>query len=93
MDVNSLTGTHKLLFEQTQPTDVLSEQRAESTHPWYCDNPYNPFENSDSTIRCYNCGDYLPILQHNLADIHRTWELGELVREFISSKDLTTKKL
>jgi len=33
------------------------------------------------------------VLEHNLADIHRTWELGEVIREYAPSKDISTKKL
>lgn len=93
VDVNSLTGAHELLFNQTSSPVIVSEQESETGHVWYTDNRYDPFENSSSAVSCYNRRDFLPILQHNLADIHRTWELGELVRAFISSKDITTKKL
>lgn len=92
-DVNSLTGAHELLFEQSTPTTWLSEQDVETTHHWYQDSPYDPFDDSGSAVRCYENREYLPLLQHNLADVHRTWELGELARAFISSKDITTKKL
>lgn len=92
-EVNSLTGAHKLLFDQATPTAWLSEQQVETAHRWYQSNPYDPFENSGSAVRGYKNGEDLPLLQHNLADIHRTWELGELVRAFVSSKDITEKKL
>jgi hypothetical protein len=92
-DVNSLTGAHKLLFDQTTPDTWLSEQHDETAHSWYRSNPYDPFDDSSSAVSCYKNGEYLPILRHNLADIHRTWELGELVRAFVASKDITTKKL
>ena len=86
--VNSLTGAHEILFDESSPR--LFE---EDTHPWYRERPYDPFTNSGSAVACYDAGEYLPILQHNLADVHRTWELGELVRAFVASKDITTKKL
>jgi len=89
MDINSLTGAHELLFAQTIPTTFVSE----TNHPWYCTTEYDPFDDSSRAVNCYNRGDYLPILQHNLADVHRTWELGELVRAFVSPKDITDKKL
>lgn len=88
-DVNTLTGAHDILFETGRPA-VLEEVDG---HAWYRDRPYDPFENSGSAAaRCRN-GDPLPILEHNLADIHRTWELGELVRRYVPSKDITEKKL
>lgn len=92
-EVNSLTGAHELLFDHTTPDTWLPEQQMETTHPWYQDSPYDPFDDSGNAVRCYKNGEYLPILQHNLADVHRTWELGELVRAFVSPKDITTKKL
>lgn len=93
VEVNSLTGAHELLFDQTRASAVFSEQEVETTHPWYRNDPYDPFEDSGSAVRCYKNGEYLSILQHNLADVHRTWELGELVRAYVSPKDITTKKL
>lgn len=92
-DINSLTGSHELLFNQPHPATLQSEQETEPNHIWYSNTKYDPFEDSSSAVNCYNRGDYLPILQHNLADVHRTWELGELVRAFVSSKDITSKKL
>lgn len=91
--VNSLTGGHDLLFTQSQPEMLISEAEVEPDHPWYCNTRYDPFENSGSAVSCYKRGDFLPILQHNLADLHRTWELGELIRAFVSAKDIKTKKL
>jgi len=92
VSVNSLAGAHELLFE-TQPTTIVSEPESETNHPWYRDTEYDPFEDSGSAVRCYNQREFLPLLQHNLADVHRTWELGELVRALVASKDITTKKL
>jgi len=93
VSVNSLTGAHDLLFDQTNPTVIVSEQETETDHVWYSNRQYDPFDDSSSAVSCYHRRDYLPVLQHNLADVHRTWELGELVRAFVSSKDITTKKL
>lgn len=86
--VNSLTGAHELLFSHP-PTDLISN----SDHPWYCNTQYDPFEDSEYVVGCHRRNEFLPILQHNLADVHRTWELAELVRAFVSPKDITTKKL
>lgn len=91
--VNSLTGAHNLLFDQIEPTVIASENEIGANHPWYADNPYDPFDDSSSAVSSYDRGDYLPVLKHNLADIHRTWEIGEAVCAYVSSKDITTKKL
>lgn len=93
VSVNTLTGAHKLLFDQTTPTTLGSNSNTELNHPWYNNTQYDPFDDSSSAVGCYNRGDYYPIIQHNLADVHRTWELGELVRSYVSAKDITTKKL
>jgi len=90
-DVNTLTGAHAILFSPGEPlTDTLEE---EGEHAWYRDSPYDPFEDSGSAVAHYQRGDLCPVAKHNLADIHRTWELGELVRRFVPSKDITEKKL
>lgn len=89
-DVNSLEGTHGILFGNGPPP-MLAEEVPD--HPWYADREYDPFASSGSASYCYERNELLPIVQHNLADIHRTWELGELVRMFVPSKDITEKKL
>ncbi|UHQ99142.1 hypothetical protein HYG81_26225 (plasmid) [Natrinema zhouii] len=88
---NSLTGSYSLLFDRNDRLPGLFEERDE--YAWYRDRPYDPFEDSGSAAARYRGGDLLPVLEHNLADVHRTWELGELVREFVSSKDISEKKL
>lgn len=90
-DVNSLTGSYSLLFDQNDRLPVLLDEL--DGHAWYHEEPYDPFEDSGSTAANYREGDLLPVCLHNLADIHRTWELGELIRQFVSSKDVTEKKL
>jgi hypothetical protein len=88
-DINSLTGSHAILFNSDNPDALIDPEE----HPHYRDYPYDPFTDSSSAIYSYQHGEYFPILMHNLADVHRTWELGELVRAFVSAKDITTKKL
>jgi len=91
--VNSLTGAQDLLFDQIEPTVIASENEIGTDHPWYADNPYVLFDDSSSAVSSCDRGDYLSVLKHNLADIHRTWEIGEVVCAYVSSKDITTKKL
>ncbi|PSP77807.1 hypothetical protein BRC88_12640 [Halobacteriales archaeon QS_4_69_225] len=62
-------------------------------HPWYDEYRYDSFEDSGSAAAHYREGEYHPMLEHNLADIHRTWELGEVIREYTPSKDISSKKL
>jgi hypothetical protein len=90
-DANSLTGAYDLLFDRNDGLPGLFEDV--EGHAWYRDRPYDPFGDSGSAAARYREGDLLPVLEHNLADVHRTWELGELVRRFVSPKDVTQKKL
>lgn len=89
-DVNSLEGAHGILLGDGPPPGLAE---ATPDHPWYADRSYDPFASSGSASYCYERGELLPVAQHNLADVHRTWELAELVRAFVPSKDLTEKKL
>ena len=92
ISVNSLTGAHKILFSKPEvPDSVLPDN--EEDYSWYREYEYDPFNSSGSAASRYRTEDYLPVLQHNLADVHRTWEIGELIREFVSAKDFNTKKL
>lgn len=91
-DVNSLTGAHDILFEREEAVVMLTTDET-AEHPWYHDRRYDPFTDSGSAAVNYDRGEVLSVMQHNLADIHRTWELGELVRRVVPSKDITTKKL
>lgn len=91
-DVNTLVGSHEILFNEVDQVPI--ETTSESVdHIWYQGEPYDPFADSGSAVEHYKREEFLPILQHNLADVHRTWELGEVIREYVSSKDLTYKKL
>ena len=85
--INSLAGAHELLFSGERPACF-----DDAVHPWYRDDPYDPFDDSSEAVSCWRDGTHLPVLQHNLADVHRTWELGALVRAFVSSRDITNKK-
>ncbi|UPV72937.1 hypothetical protein M0R89_10295 [Halorussus limi] len=89
-DVNSLDAAHDILFGDDVPP-VLAE--AAPDHQWYANREYDPFASSRSASYCYERGELLPVAQHNLADLHRTWELAELVRAYIPNTDITEKKL
>jgi hypothetical protein len=54
---------------------------------------YDPFADSAEAVTAYRKREFESVAAHNLADIHRTWELGELIREYISPKDISEKKL
>jgi hypothetical protein len=57
------------------------------------DDHCDPFEDSGSAVDAFEAGDWLPLLQHNLADIQRTRELAELAGRFVPSSDFQMKNL
>jgi hypothetical protein len=89
--VNSLTESHRLLSDGLEGLGAVLDVHDE--HVWYSDYQYDPFGDSGSAVSHYDRGDFSPVCQHNLADIHRTWELSELIQRFVSKKDMSTKKL
>lgn len=89
--VNSLTGAYRLLSDRLDGLRAVLEVPDE--YVWYADHQYDPFADSGSAAAHYERGEYLPVCLHNLADIHRTWEVGELLRHYLPSKDLSTKRL
>jgi hypothetical protein len=53
----------------------------------------DPFEDSAGAVDAFEAGDWLPLLQHNLADIQRTRELAELAGRFVARSDFKMKNL
>lgn len=74
---NSPTGAHTILFDSTRRESVLD---GSDGHVWYAEYDYDPFADSGSAAARYREGNLRRVLEHNLADVHRTRELGELVR-------------
>ncbi|MDQ2052906.1 hypothetical protein RBH26_20910 [Natronolimnohabitans sp. A-GB9] len=54
---------------------------------------WDPYQDSEQAVKDYERGRFTLLLAHNIADIRRTWELGEVVRKYVSPKDIKTKKL
>lgn len=52
-----------------------------------------PGDDSGRAVTHYQREEYRPVIQHNIADIHRTWELGELVRTYVAGSGVSTKPL
>lgn len=61
-------------------------------HPHYRRASYDSPTDSESTDY-YNYNGFYQVLKYYLADIHRTWELGEFVRQPVFPKDITTTEL
>jgi hypothetical protein len=89
--VNSLTASHGLLFGGLKDLSAVID--VPDKHIWYDEYQYDPFVDSGSAVTHYNRGEFLPVCQHNLADIHRTWEFSELIQHYVSSHDISSKKL
>ena len=89
--VNSLTGAYRLLSDRLDGLRAVTDTPEEYT--WYGEVQYDPFADSGSAAAHYARGDLLPVCQHNLADVHRTWELAKLVGRFVPGRDFSRKKL
>lgn len=89
-EVAGLPGAHALLLGSDSDPGVLE---VDGDHPWYRTRSYDPFGDSAFAAERYRAGDLDPVCRHNLADVHRTWELGALVSEMVPAADVTTKKL
>jgi hypothetical protein len=57
------------------------------------ENCCDPFDHSKRAVSAFEAGDWLPLLQHNLADIMRTRELAELAGRFVPRSDFQMKNL
>ncbi len=76
------TTTHyRSVTRWSPPLPALAETAGE-LHSWYDPLRYEPFEDSGSAAAHYREGQFKPVLEHNLADVHRTWEFGEMIREY-----------
>lgn len=53
----------------------------------------DPFEDSADAVTAFETGDWLSLLQHNLADIQRTRELAQLAGRFVARSDFKMKNL
>jgi len=96
LTMNSLGGAYDLLLDEV-PAETFDpgiqhvDQSTEQVR--YTENAYDPFDASAEAVTAYNREDFSDVCQHNLADIHRTWELASIVREYVSSTDISTKRL
>jgi len=57
------------------------------------DETCDPFSDSGAAVTAFEDGDWLPLLQHNLADIQRTRELALLAGRFVPRSDFKMKNL
>jgi uncharacterized protein YprB with RNaseH-like and TPR domain len=53
----------------------------------------DPFEDSAAAVDAFEAADWLPLLEHNLADIQRTRELADLAGRFVPKSDFSMKNL
>jgi uncharacterized protein YprB with RNaseH-like and TPR domain len=57
------------------------------------DQTCDPFEDSAAAVYAFENGDWLPLLEHNLADIQRTRKLADLAARFVPKSDFSMKNL
>ena len=53
----------------------------------------DPFEDSGEAVDAFEAAEWLPLLEHNLADIQRTRELALLAGRFVPKSDFSMKNL
>ena len=53
----------------------------------------NPFNDSEAAVDAYEAAEWLPLLEHTLADIQRTKELALLAGRFMAKSDFSIKNL
>jgi len=53
----------------------------------------DPFDDSAEAVAAFEAGDWLPLLEHNLADIQRTRELAALAGRFVARSDFKMTNL
>lgn len=53
----------------------------------------DPFDDSEEAVDAFEAGEWLPLLEHNLADIERTRKLAEIAGRFIPKSDFSMKNL
>lgn len=75
-------------FDTNDSSDLVGVYDALIAEPT-CD----PFEDSAEAVEAFETGEWLPLLEHNLADIQRTRELAELAGRFIAKSDFKMKNL
>lgn len=57
------------------------------------DNEFDPFEDSVRAVSCHYNGDWTNLVLHNVSDLHRTLDLGEVAKQYASPRDLKSYKL
>lgn len=53
----------------------------------------DPFDDSSRALETYEAGEWLPLLEHNFADIKRTYELAKLTSNYLANSDIKMKNL
>lgn len=53
----------------------------------------DPFEDSGEAVDAFEAAEWLPLLEHNLADIQRTRELALLAGRFVAKSDFDIKSI
>ena len=53
----------------------------------------DPFDDSAAAVDAFEAANWLPLLEHNLADIQRTRELADLAGRFVPKSDFSMKNL
>lgn len=55
--------------------------------------PIDPFADSVRAVETWDNCNWLPLLEHNLSDIRRTYELAQLGHDYVAKSDFGMKSL
>jgi uncharacterized protein YprB with RNaseH-like and TPR domain len=53
----------------------------------------DPFDDSEEALEAFEAGNFSDLLLHNLADIERTYELVEVLSDYVPQSDMSMKNL
>lgn len=54
---------------------------------------FDPYDDSAQAVSDYLAGNFIPLVQHNVSDIHRTADLAKIAEEYASPKQMQTDRL
>lgn len=78
-------------IDEGESNDLVGAHQALVQDESYTDS--DPFEDSKEAVESWERGDFIDVAMHNLSDLRKTWELGQVADEYVSPRDWTTKKL
>lgn len=54
---------------------------------------FDPLPESAAAVECFHAGEFVPLVQHNVSDVHRTLDLAELACRYVPARYFDDYKL